>query len=61
MIRDNLVRFERLPIVTRVADLPPQAPDTTVRIAIGRIDLLAATFECRYAGPAAPPRQLNGL
>jgi exoribonuclease-2 len=55
VIRDNVVGFEPLPIVTRVADLPSLAPDTAVRIAIGRIDLLAATFECRYAGPPAPP------
>ncbi|MEO8751480.1 MAG: RNB domain-containing ribonuclease [Casimicrobiaceae bacterium] len=52
VIRENLVRFGRLPLVTRVADLPPQPPDTEVRIAIGRVDLLAATFECRFAGRA---------
>ena len=50
VIRENLVRFEQLPLVMRVADLPPQPADTMVRIAIGRIDLLAATLECRYAG-----------
>jgi exoribonuclease-2 len=52
VIRDNLVRFESIPIVTRVADAPALPPDTPVRVAIGRIDLLAATLECRYAGPA---------
>ena len=30
--------------------LPALAPETGVRIAIGRIDLVAATLECRYAG-----------
>ena len=50
VIRENLVRFTRLPMVTRVADLPPQAPGRLVRLAIGRIDLLASTFECRVAG-----------
>ena len=50
VIRENLVRFEQLPLVMRVADLPPQPADTAVRIAIGRVDLLAATFECRFAG-----------
>jgi exoribonuclease-2 len=50
VIRDNLVRFERLPLVVRVADLPPQAADTAVRLAISRIDLLAATLDCRFAG-----------
>jgi exoribonuclease-2 len=50
VIRENLVRFERLPLVVRLPDLPALAPDTRLRIAIGRIDLLAATLECRYAG-----------
>ena len=53
VIRENLVRFDRLPLVVRLADLPSLPPDTRVRVAIGRIDLLAATLECRYAGPAA--------
>ncbi|MEO5701294.1 MAG: RNB domain-containing ribonuclease [Casimicrobiaceae bacterium] len=52
VIRENLVRFERLPLVMRIGDLPALASDTRVRVAIGRIDLLAATLECRYAGPA---------
>jgi exoribonuclease II len=50
VIRDNLVRFDLLPLVVRLADLPAQASDTAIRVAIGRIDLLAATLECRYAG-----------
>jgi exoribonuclease-2 len=52
VIRENLVRFEHLPVVMRVADLPSLPSDTRVRLAIGRIDLLAATLECRYAGKA---------
>jgi hypothetical protein len=32
--------------------MPSSASDTPVRIAIGRIDLLAMTVECRYAGLA---------
>ncbi len=50
VVRDTLVRFDRLPLVVRLADLPALAPETSVRIAIGRIDLIAATLECRYAG-----------
>ncbi|MEO8509144.1 MAG: RNB domain-containing ribonuclease [Betaproteobacteria bacterium] len=53
VIRDNLVRCERVPLVVRVPDLPLQPPDTAVRIAISRIDLLAATFECRSVGTPA--------
>ena len=50
VIRDTLVRFDRLPLVVRLPDLPALPAETGVRIAIGRIDLLAATLECRYAG-----------
>jgi len=50
VIRDNLVRFDRLPWVQRLADLPPQPPATGIRVAIARVDLLNATLECRYAG-----------
>ena len=53
VIRENLARFDALPLVTRVADLSPLASDTRVRLVIGRIDLLALTLETRYAGPAA--------
>jgi exoribonuclease-2 len=50
VIRENLVRFDKVPLVVRLADLPPLEPAAPVRVAIGRIDLLAATIECRYAG-----------
>jgi exoribonuclease-2 len=50
VVRDTLVRFDRLPLVVRLPDLPALAAETPVRIAIGRIDLIAATLECRYAG-----------
>jgi exoribonuclease-2 len=50
VIRDNLVRFDLLPLVVRLPDLPALAESAPVRIAIGRIDLVAATLECRFAG-----------
>ncbi len=50
VIRDNLVRFDRLPWIQRLADLPSLPPETGVRVAISRVDLLNATLECRYAG-----------
>ena len=50
VIRENLVRFDRLPLVVRLPDLPGQPPEAPIRVAIGRIDLLGATLECRYAG-----------
>jgi exoribonuclease-2 len=53
VIRDTLVRFDRLPLVVRLPDMPASPTDTRVRVAIGRIDLLDCTLECRYAGLAA--------
>jgi exoribonuclease II len=50
VVRENLVRFDGLPLIVRLPDMPPQAPEAPVRVAIGRIDLFATTFECRYAG-----------
>jgi len=55
VMRDTLVRFERLPLVLRLADLPALPPETVVRVAVGNIDLLAETVECRFAG--APMQQ----
>ncbi|MEO8849808.1 MAG: RNB domain-containing ribonuclease, partial [Casimicrobiaceae bacterium] len=50
VVRDNLVRFDALPLWTRLPDLPACVPDTRIRVGIGRIDLLAATLECRFLG-----------
>ena len=52
VIRETLVRFDTLPLVVRLADMPPSPADTRVRVAIGRVDLLDCTLECRYAGLA---------
>jgi exoribonuclease-2 len=52
VVRDNLVRFEHLPLWLRLADLPALAPETRVRVGIVRVDLIAATLECRFLGTA---------
>ena len=52
VLRENLVRFEHAPIVTRIADLPPTAPGAHIRVGVIAIDLFAATLECRHAGSA---------
>ena len=57
VLRESLVRLEALPLTVRLADMPALPVDTRVRVAIGRIDLLAATMECRYAGPVEQARQ----
>jgi exoribonuclease-2 len=51
VVRDNLVRFDALPLYVRVAGLPAAAPQR-VRLAIGAVDLLAATVEVHYVEEA---------
>ncbi len=48
VLRENLVRFEGLPLVTRVASLPALDGGTRVRLEIGGIDLLERTVACVY-------------
>jgi exoribonuclease-2 len=52
VIRENLVSFDALPLVVRLPDMPAGSAERSVRVAIGRIDLLEMTVECRYAGAA---------
>jgi len=48
VLRDNLVRFERLPLVTRVPSLPGLEAGTRVRLAIDAVDLLERTVSCTW-------------
>ncbi len=52
VVRDNLVRLDALPLYVRVPDLPALGPGARVRLALGRIDLFAATVETRFIGAA---------
>lgn len=46
--RENLVRLEGLPTITKVHNLPELAPGTRVELEIKRIDPLLVELECRY-------------
>ena len=52
VVRDNLVRFDGIPLYVRAPDLPALTPGTRVRVGVGQIDLLAATVEARFIGAA---------
>jgi exoribonuclease-2 len=56
VVRENLVRLDRLPLVTRVPSLPGLDPGARVGLEIGGIDLVERTVSCLYretlAGPA---------
>ena len=54
VIRENLVRFDELPLTARVASLPELPPDSTVELAISAIDLLELTFHGEFQ------RQITG-
>jgi exoribonuclease-2 len=56
VLRENLVRFEALPLVSRVPSAPALAPGTRIELTVSDIDLIELTLRCdfRQVLPAAP-------
>jgi exoribonuclease-2 len=48
VLRENLVRVEGMPLVTRVPSLPVLGPGTRVRLDVGRMDFLECTIAPIY-------------
>jgi exoribonuclease-2 len=48
VLRENLVRFERIPLVARVSSLPPLEPGSRVRLAVEAPDLLDRQVNCLW-------------
>jgi exoribonuclease-2 len=48
VIRENLVRMDRLPIVQRVLDMSYQEPGTKVRLAVAEVDLFEPALRLRF-------------
>jgi exoribonuclease-2 len=48
VLRENLVRADSLPLVTRVPSLPALGPGTRVRLDIGQMDFLERTLPMTY-------------
>lgn len=48
VVRDSLVRFERIPLYQRVPSLPELPPGRSVQIEVSRIDLYDLTVHCEY-------------
>jgi exoribonuclease-2 len=53
IVRDELVRLDRLPLVVRALGLPAAAPGERVSVAFGDIDLWEAHVLARYAGKSS--------
>ena len=49
VLRENLVRFDHLPLVARVPSLPALEPGSRIELALSRIDLLDLNLHCEYA------------
>jgi exoribonuclease-2 len=48
VLRENLLRLEGLPLVTRVSSLPALEADTAVRLAVEDVDLIECKLLCRW-------------
>jgi len=48
VLRENLVRFERLPLALRVPSLPELGPGTRVQLALEAPDLIECTVACTW-------------
>jgi hypothetical protein len=47
-LRENVVRVEGLPLVTRVSSLPALDPATRVRLEVTAVDLIERSLACTY-------------
>ncbi len=48
VLREDLARIDRIPLVVRVPSLPPLAPGSRVELAISDIDLIELTLHCEF-------------
>jgi exoribonuclease-2 len=48
VLRENVVRVDGLPLVTRVSSLPALEPGSRVRLEVTNVDLIERTLGCMY-------------
>jgi exoribonuclease-2 len=55
VLREELVRLDHIPFVTRVPALPSMAPGSRVELALSDIDLLDVSVRCEFRRALDPP------
>lgn len=48
VLKENLVKFDSIPLITRVSSLPDLSPGTQVKLEISQIDLLECTLNTKF-------------
>ncbi len=48
VLRENLVRFDNIPLVQRIPSMPELLPNTRVTLEIGSADLIDLNLDCRF-------------
>ncbi len=48
VLKENLVKLDHLPLITRICSLPDMPPETNMEVEISQIDLLELTFNARF-------------
>jgi exoribonuclease-2 len=61
VIREDLVRFDTLPLVTRAPSVMGVAPGSKVRLAISHIDLLDISFHAELVETVTPPPDIAAV
>jgi exoribonuclease-2 len=51
VVREELVRIDRIPLVVRVPSMPAAAPGTRLEVMVSDIDLLDLTLHCEFKRP----------
>jgi exoribonuclease-2 len=51
VLREELVRLDRIPLVARVPSMPVSVPGSRVELAVSDINLLELTLHCEFKRP----------
>jgi exoribonuclease II len=55
VLKENLVKLDAVPLITRVPSLPPLAPGARVELQVDQVDLIELTLSCAFKQRLAEP------